>query len=126
MNDTEKWLAKVSMEADGFYQALLSGEQLETDTIEQAAALYARVLIEQRLEEMHCALRSMDDLQKATFGFLTAAAFVMREVKNAAGEARDAEFLHARQSHGAARIGAAPHRRARRRPNGRLSTSKRH
>ena len=40
-------------------------------------------------------------------------------------QARDAEFLHARQSHRAARTRAAPHRGARRRPDGRLSAPER-
>ena len=40
-------------------------------------------------------------------------------------QARDAEFLHARQSDGAARTRLAPHRRARRRPDGRLSAPER-
>jgi len=78
-------LDKVERAAEGFYQALLSGEELE-DEIERNAAFEASARIELHLEKMHCVLSRMDDFKNATEGFLTAAVVVEHELKDGAGK----------------------------------------
>jgi hypothetical protein len=86
VEDDEKWLAKVDKAADGFYQALLFGEQLENE-IERDAAFHAGLRIEKHLKNLKTLpLRSMEDYRDAMFAFLAAAAVARNKLKDVAGK----------------------------------------
>lgn len=87
--DAIGYLKRLRKAAVGFRTALLSGQQLKTES-ERDAAFYAGLLIEQRLEELrYSRTASMNDLHATMTAFMAASAGAMKELESPAARFHD-------------------------------------